>query len=208
MKNTCHKGFTLLEIIVALLVFSIIATITSSSMYYAFKTRSKINDYADRLTELQIAINIFEQDTEQIINRPIRGNDMRKFPAFIGDHHYLEFTRGGVVNPNAYARRSTLKRVAFLCKDGALVRRVWPVPDSPDRMKFTDRTIIHNLTDCSFDYYDKQNQKLSEWRNATAAQAQSIPPFPTAISLNLTLPDWGNMQLLYLIPGALYVEIQ
>ena len=62
-------------------------------------------------------ISLIQQDTRQTVERAIRGNEMRLFPAFLGQTNYLEFTRDGNVNPGSIEKRSTLKRVA-LCLPG------------------------------------------------------------------------------------------
>src|SRR5437660_10088382 len=105
------KGFTLIEILIALTVFAILATLTSSSLYYAFNIRTRVNAQAERLNTLQLAISIIQQDISQTVERGVRGNEMRLFPVFIGRAKYLELTPDGHVNPDALETRSTLKRI-------------------------------------------------------------------------------------------------
>lgn len=205
--NTVRNGFTLIEVLIALMVFAIIAAITSSAMYYAFNTRSKINHYADRLAQLQLAVNLLDQDTDQIINRPVRGNEMRAFPAFIGTSDYIEFTRAGVVNPHQLARRSTLKRIAILCQNNQLIRRSWLQLDSPDRQRYEDRSILDNLKTCAFSFIDKNKHSYNEWLAEALTSDQSRQPFPPVIQLDIELMDWGKINLIFLVPEALYANI-
>jgi general secretion pathway protein J len=202
MKQT--KGFTLLEILIALTIFAILATITSSSLYYAFNTRNLVNLQADRLNELQLAISIIQQDTLQIADRAIRGNEMREFPIIVGQAEYMEFTRDGITNPKNLEKRSALKRVAFACLNGALVRRTWDTLDPIDRNKSEDRTLISNLDKCTFSYLNQNLQSLPEWRAQAVNEEQQPELFPKAIQINLTLKDWDSINLLFTIPQALY----
>ena len=128
-----HLGFTLIEVLVALTLFAILAAITSSSMYYAFNARSRVSAQADRLNYLQLAITLIKQDTEEIAVRSIRSNEFHLFPAFVGLPNYIELTRGGLPNPNAAEKRSTLKRIALLCQENQLIRRSWAALDAPNR---------------------------------------------------------------------------
>lgn len=201
------KGFTLIEILIALTVFAVLATITSSSLYYAFTTRTLVNAQADRLNSLQLAISLIQQDTIQAIERPIRGNEMRLFPAFIGQTHYLELTRDGTINPQSIEKRSTLERIALVCEEDKLMRRTWPSLDSNDRNTHEDKILLDNLKECHFNYLNQNLQSLPEWREQALTQNQRKEPLPKAIQLNITLKDWGEMNYLFIIPGALYVAI-
>lgn len=198
------KGFTLIEILIALAVFAILATITSSVLYNAFTTRTRVNEQSNRLNKLQLAISLIQQDTSQALDRGIRGNEMRLVPAFIGQENYLEFTRDGVVNPGSVEKRSTLKRVAYVCQRGALIRRSWNTLDSINRTVFEDKTLLSHISDCHFGYLNQSVQILPEWREQAVSLNQRKEPFPKAIQVNMTLHDLGEINLLFTLPGALY----
>lgn len=199
-----NKGFTLIEILVALSIFAILATITSSSLYYAFNTRVRVNKQADQLNQLELTFSILQQDTSQIIARAVRGNEMRLFPTIVGQAEYLEFTRDGIVNPNSMEKRSTLKRIAFVCTDGQLIRRTWATLDPLDRNVYKDHILLNKLSECQFAYLNKNLQSLTEWREQSVDQNQHPEPFPKAFQIKLAYKKLGTMNLLFIIPGALY----
>jgi general secretion pathway protein J len=201
-----NNGFTLLEILIALSVFAILATITSSAMYHAFNTRALVTKQADRLSTLQLAMALIQRDTQQITQRSVRGNQLHLFPAFTGQSQYLEFTRGGAVNPDGSVLRSTLMRIAFLCRNGQLVRRSWEALDTPYRNKYQDKVLLNNLDQCKFAYLMHNHQVLSEWHENALRENQRKESLPTAIQFTFNLTDWGNMSLLFVIPEALYAE--
>jgi general secretion pathway protein J len=198
------KGFTLIEILIALSIFAILATITSSTLYYAFNTRTRVNAQADQMSKLQLAISIVQQDILQIAERAIRGNDMRLFPVFIGQAHYVEFTRDGLTNPQSREKRSTLKRVAFACEEGKLIHRTWQSLDAMNRNEYQEKILIDNITECHFNYINQTLQTLTEWREGAVDQNQRAETLPKAIQINLTIKDWGEMNLLFIIAEALY----
>lgn len=199
-----YKGFTLIEILIALTVFAIIATITSSTLYYAFTTRTRVNEQSERLSAIQLAISLIQQDTSQTVERAIRGNDMRVYPIFVGRPGYIEFTRDGDVNPGSSDKRSTLKRIALICQKGALIRRTWDSLDPPNRAVHADKLLIANLSDCHFGYLNQYLQVFPEWRADAVNQDQNKESLPKAIQINLTLQDLGEINLLFTLPGALY----
>ncbi|BCA95300.1 type II secretion system protein GspJ [Legionella antarctica] len=200
------KGFTLIEILIALTVFAILATITSSSLYYAFTTRTRVNAQAERLNALQLAVSIIQQDTSQALERAIRGNEMHLFPIFVGQPQYLELTRDGNVNPQSLEKRSSLKRIALVCMDGALLHRTWPSLDPANRNTYEDKLLLDSVTGCRFNYLNQSLQLLPEWREQAVNQNQGKEPLPKAIQINITLQEWGEINLLFIIPGALYAS--
>ncbi|MCL9684614.1 GspJ family T2SS minor pseudopilin variant LspJ [Legionella maioricensis] len=201
-----NKGFTLIEILIALTVFAILATITSSSLYYAFTNRTRVNAQAERLNALQLAISLIQQDTTQTVERAIRGNEMHLFPVFVGQPQYLELTRDGNINPQSFEKRSNLKRIALVCMDGSLLHRTWPSLDPANRKTYEDKVLLNNVTNCHFNYLNQSLQLLPEWREQAVTQDQGKEPLPKAIQINITLPEWGEMNLLFVIPAALYAS--
>lgn len=201
-----ESGFTLIEILIALAVFAILASITSSTLYYAFNTRTRVNEQSERLSALQLAISIVQQDISQTAERAIRGNDMRLFPIFIGRPDYVEFTRDGDVNPGSIEKRSTLKRIALVCQNDSLLRRTWDTLDPFDRNTHADKVLISHLSDCHFGYLNQSLQVFPEWRADAVNQDQNKESLPKAIQVNLNVKKLGELNLLFTIPGALYAN--
>ena len=207
-RITCKKnnGFTLIEILIALSVFAILATITSSALHHALNTRALVTKQADRLSTLQLAMALIQRDTQQIIDRAIRGNDLHVIRAFTGQSHYVEFTRSGGVNPEGVLTHSPFIRVAFLCHQGQLIRRTWSILDTPNRKTYQDKVLIDHLKHCQFAYLSHAHKLLPEWGRNTLTRNQHNESLPTGIQLTLHLNDWGAMSLLMIIPKALYAE--
>ena len=198
------KGFTLIEILVALTVFAILATITSSSLYYAFNARTRVSAQAERLNSLQLAVSMIQHDISQAVERPIRGNEMRLFPTMVALPQYLELTRDGVTNPGSIEKRSTLKRVALLCFEDKLLHRTWASLDPVDKDIYEDKILLEHLTECRFNYLNQNLELLTEWREQAVTANQKKEPLPKAVQINIKLEDWGAMNLLFIIPEALY----
>lgn len=202
------NGFTLIEILIALAVFAILATITSSAMYYAFNTRDRITHQAERLVDLQLTITQIERDTEQIANRSIRVNGMQLLPALIGQNDKVELTRGGISNPLSSEKRSSLKRIAYLCKNKKLIRRSWVTIDPIDYNTYKERTLLRDLTQCEFAYVNQTLQVLSEWHGSSGPPNQNNSSLPKAVRLTIGLQNNDNMSFLFIFPEGLYASIK
>ncbi len=199
------KGFTLIEIMIALVVFAILATITSSVLVQALHLQERVNSHNDDTIKLELALSLLQQDTNQLIPRAVRGNEMHLFPALIAQASYFEFTRGGIFNPMAIEQRSELARVAYVCENHQLIRRIWQQLDTPDRQAYHDTILLDHLKQCRFDYMGLHNQFVSTWYQAVAQPRRAMPFFlPKAIRLTFAQPqnDTPNVFLFLIAAGA------
>jgi general secretion pathway protein J len=195
-KSNKHKGYTLIEVIIALAIFAILGTISVGLLGRSFDTSARLKAKIDPLAELQLAVARMDRDIAQIVER---GSS-----SFVGQTNYAEFVRGGLVIPDESEVKSTLKRVALLCGgDAELIRKTWTrvAPLNPD--DFQEQALMHHIESCEFSYLDKDSTWVSEWPMApTEASTDKPPPLPRAIKLNLTLKNFGSIPLLFVIPGG------
>jgi len=197
MNQTSKKnlGYTLIEVIIALAIFAILGTISVGLLGRAFDTSAHLKAKIEPLAELQLAVTRMNRDIVQMVKRGA--------PFFTGETNYTEFTRGGIVHPDAEEVQSTLKRVALLCKHNKeLVRKTWARvnPLNPD--DFQEQILINNLEACEFSYLTNGNIWLSEWPMASTEPKEKSPSFPLAIQLKLKLKNFGDISLLFVIPGG------
>ena len=198
------NAYTLIEVLVALTVFAILATITSSVMYNTYTTQKNITRHSEDLLQIELATTILERDIKQVVNRPVVRKQMQIKPAFWGNSTYFELTRDGLVNPKSIEKRSTLKRIAYLCSNGQLIRRSWPHLDTPKVKTYDDKVLLNNLQKCEFNFFDKKRQILSEWVIGQNLQASRAQLLPIAVQVNLRFTDYGEYNRIYIIPEGLY----
>ncbi len=186
------NGFTLIEIMIALFIFAIIAAITTAGLQGVITARDRSAANAKRLQQLQIALTIMQRDIAQAINRPITDSKGQQQAAFTGDalKNYLEFTHGGFINPMAQEKRSTLQRVAYYFRDNKLYRRTWPVLDRPQNTKHHDKVILTRLNSFSFIFYDQKKQQQKFW---PLKNTSDNSPLPIAVRVTLDLNKWGRI---------------
>lgn len=197
------KGFTLLEILIALTIFTIVAFITTTALNQTLNAEKRIHTHADEWNTLQRAIIIFKHDVQQAINRSVRGNEMHVFAPFVGESTYFEFTRGGVTNPT-HQTQTNMERIAFLCDQGKLIRRRWEALDTPRRNQTQDKILLENLKQCRFDFLASNHQVLPVWHAYAVQQDQRTIALPMAVRLTIEVKNQGNMSLLLILPGGVY----
>lgn len=198
------QGFTLLEILVALAIFAILALITSQALKVAFRTKEILFKQTSELSQLELGFALLIADVNQITARPVLGNEMHLFPAFIGQPDYVEFTRSD--QAIVTIKQPPFVRIAYLCKQNKLIRRRFNQLDSQDRKQFLDQTLFEGLSVCRFSYLNATLDVLPLWRSGAIKQNQQIEPLPKAIQVTIEHSTFGNMANLFIIPEALYAH--
>ncbi len=191
-----NNGFTLIEIIIALFIFSIVSVIVVSALHNVLSTQSATQKKAERLAQLQIALLLISRDLEQVINRPITtpsGNP----EGFIGATHAITFTHAGLANPFGQLPRSTLQRVSYQLDNGTLKRLTWPMLDQASKTKPDSKSLLNSVTDLNFEYLDNKSHFQTIWPPLDQPKAV----LPMAVRISITLRDWGKIDQLYIIPG-------
>lgn len=190
MKN---KGFTLLEILVALFVFSILSLILSSGLRSVIDAQAGTERNAERTSRLQLALLLIVRDVEQAVDRPIWNAAGKEEPAFQGDARGFAFTYTGFANPTGTLLRSNLTRIAYLWQDEAIWRSTWPALDQAPNAKPHLRRLLDHVS-ARFQYLDKDGRFHAEW--PVEGQSQALP---SAVSIELTFTQWGTIKQLYVI---------
>lgn len=196
-RSDTQSGFTLIEILIAISIFSLMSMIASTVLYSVFNAREKTTQQAIRLSELQLAVTLIERDLLQVVNRPILTPTGYQ-NSVEGAVDTLHFSRGGNVNPQYQDLRSSLQRVHYELSQGRLIRKSMPLMDHTHPLNSAKETLLHHVTQLEFQYIDDQNQLHPQWLSRI---------LPKAIRVSLTLHDWGNVSLLFPIAQGVHYEI-
>ena len=213
-RTRTTAGFTLIELLVAVAIFAIMASIAYGGLDGVIKQRTRNADAMKRLRQVQLAIDIMSRDFEQLVPRPVRdGLGGTLGPLVAGPQNVppIEFTRGGWSNPIGITR-STQERVAYSLEDGKLMRSFWPELDgsiSGDPVKqelLPDVTSVHiQYADPSLNYQDAwpplPNGQTPPPATGIVTAAAGAGPLPTAVSITLTLKDWGDITRIVEVAG-------
>ncbi|MCG8465899.1 MAG: type II secretion system minor pseudopilin GspJ [Xanthomonadales bacterium] len=175
--NTAQRGFSLLEVIIAVAVFGLVAAAGYAGLDQLSRAAAAQRDASARMEALQLSIALFEQDISQIIARPVTLTSGRTFDPVNGDHRQISFTRSGWANPLALPR-SELKRVEWRFDGNRLQRWLWNVLDRSESEVPVLDSELENIADFRLRYLDSQGDWVEQWppRNqAGEAVSLSIP---------------------------------
>lgn len=199
-----QRGFTLIEILVAVAVAAILAVMAFESMQQALKSRERIKEHAARLQSLQYTMRSFVQDLSQLSARPVREPLGTEYQAAVYGGAELVFTRGGWTNPVG-VERSSLQRVRYVLRDNKLYREYWLVLDAQLQPPPIPRLLLDGVLNLKIRYMDEARQWQDSWPPAAQAGGaltkRELGHRPLAVELTLETKDFGVLTRVIEVPG-------
>lgn len=187
------RGFTLLELLVALAIFALIGALAYSGLSGVLETRNQARHKAEQLAALQLAFSFIERDLEQASARGVRDILGDALPALrVTRDNALEFTRGGWRNPGLSAR-SHLQRVAYRLKDGKLLRLTWPVLDQAQTSAPGEAVLLSGVEAFEARFYDQALAQQAAWPVSTG----NARPLPRAVEVSIEPEGFGRVTRLF-----------
>ena len=193
------RGFTLLEMLVAVAIFAILAVVAHSGLNSVLLTQARVEESARALTELQQAYRWLQRDLEQVVARPVRdelGGEQLALQAGSRYGVMLALTRGGWRNP-AGQDRSTLMRVAYRLDDETLVRHQWLVLDRAQDSEPLDRELLEGVESLELRWLDSDGDWQPQWPPPNVPEDAGLP---RAAEVILRLADRGELRWLFRLP--------
>jgi len=198
------RGFTLVELLVAMAIFAILSMLAYGGYNEAVKGREIARASMARLEALQTTVRLLTQDFEQLAPRPVRDvlGDSR-LPALLADQrgqNLFALTRAGWSNP-AGLQRATLQRVAYILEDGKLRREHLTVLDATLASEPLKRELIDRVKSVRVRFMDRQKQWQEQWPPLNAPPATIARARPLAVEVGLDLEDFGEVTRLIEVGG-------
>jgi len=185
-----QKGFTLLELLVAMVIFSLMSVMAYGGLSNVITGNEVIATQEKRLKELQRTMMFLERDIRQLVPRPRNtGFNQTKAKAFdygLDSDGLMEFTRAGNPNPIAIAR-SSLQRVRYDLEEKVLTRNSWALVDHID-LEPTSMKLLKDVESIELRLLDKKNEWQENWE-----QEKEIPK---AIEITIKHTNWGEIKRL------------
>ncbi|MFI4954332.1 MAG: type II secretion system minor pseudopilin GspJ [Gammaproteobacteria bacterium] len=227
LNNQKNHGFTLIEVLIALLILAIVSTIAVTGLQAVIISDKRQIEITDQLAELQFTYVLIQRDLSQAINRPILDGAQESRPGWLGARGLgvrfmsdipimgeimMEFTRAGIPNPQELPERSTLVRVAYTYDGKKLMRYEWPVLDRTKDSVVSYRTLLPDITEVNFIYYDKYGEAKSSW----VTEVSQVPGWlanypgyfdlPSAVEWSFVHPRYGIIMWRFKVNESNYAE--
>jgi general secretion pathway protein J len=201
-------GFTLLELLISIVIFSLVAAMAYSGLNNVLLARQLTEEKAEKLHKLQTAFSLISRDIEQTIDRPVRDNDGVAMPSLVGNQigrYLLELTRTGWVNPLTMPR-SNMLRVAYTLEDKKLIRAIWYVLDRPQDAEPYRMELLNDVTNLEFRYLDDKQKWHRSWPPMSSSSSldpdeQAKQKAPAAVAVELETENFGKIERWFRVPG-------
>lgn len=193
-----RRGFTLIEMLVALVIFAAMAAITWSALSQIARTRNALAAEQDRFALIVRTMSDLERDLRQAISRPLRGNYGEPVAAVLGTSNRIELSRLGFANPRAEPR-SNIERVLYDIDNKKLRRGRYAVLDRAAGSAPQWRDMLDQVGDFRLRYLGNDGA----WRELWPPRDTPLDQLPRAIELRLQLDDFGELRRVVALPSTI-----
>lgn len=185
------KGFTLIEVIVALSIFAILSMIGYKGISSLIETKQRVEVEDNKWQQIILFFDRFELDVKQSVNRPIKTREDTIEPAWLGrpsfageDGAQLVFSRFG--DPEQPGFLMDTRRVGYRLHDGAIELLIWPSLDVAPSAKPEVFKVLTHVAQLSFRYLSDDGRWLNIWPEvAVPTQQKSFAPLAVQLMIKL-----------------------
>ncbi len=176
------SAFTLLEMLIALAIFSIVSLAAGTLLYQSVEAQRVSNDYGSRMIDLERSISRLSRDLLQYVPREVRDELGDFTSSLIITPNQIELTRRGWANPADHAR-SDLQRVRYVVEGDALQRHYW---DILDRAPDTEAHIQHLMKNVSWVNFEPVTEsQLLRGDTLVSVEDEGAPALGVRVTLHL-----------------------
>jgi len=199
-----ERGFTLLEVLVSIAIFTLVGVMAMSGYTQLQKQSEYQQTRLERIREVQRAVQTLAQDFTQIEPRAIREPlGQQRLPAVMaGDstEYRVEFTRAGWSNTAGLAR-PTLQRVGYRLDQDGLWRDYWRVLDRTQTSEPVRVKLLTGVRSVAFRFLSPSQEWVERWPQLGGNPLDQERLRPAAVEITLDLEDWGEIRRVIEVSG-------
>lgn len=199
-----QRGFTLLEILVAVAILAVMGVMAYRGVSEARVATENAEGHLDRLRQVQRAMQMVVNDFRTLTRRPVRESIGDGYRATLlhdpNSPALVELSHAGWPN-GAGTPRGTVQRVIYLLEDGKLERQYWTVMDATLATVSVKRELLDHVQRVEIRYLTSGREWITEWPQFNNTSRPSFTVRPLAVEITVVLEDWGEIKRLVEVPG-------
>lgn len=198
-----EAGFTLVEMLVALFIFSILAAGGAALITFSLDGQEISAEGHEKTAALSIARSLIRNDMTQMTRRAARpplggsGDIIMAGGLSARDGVLITFVQNGWANPQVEAARSTLQYVEYILEDERFIRRSRTHVDAPPQPDVRERILLEGVKSA-----DIRFRSNGQWSNRWLASVSAQGVLPDAVAFDLDVSGYGRLSLLALVGEA------
>ena len=199
------RGFTLIEMLVALAVFAVIGIISAQLLSQMISFTDTAQSRGERLVNFHRVVEIMRRDFQQLTYRSVRDElGEPTYEVSIGVGSLIEFSRKGWMNPNL-RHRSEIQRVAYDLRGDRVFRQYWLVLDrSPDTLP-VEQVLMRGVTLANVIAIDQLGSETYFWPPTPEAESEDEDvPALAAIKFEIETAEFGPIVQIWNVPGGAF----
>lgn len=203
-KPGAQRGFTLLELLVALAIFAFMAAVMYSGTQLVIEEREVVNERLTELQNMQRTVRLLQTDFTQLYPRAVRDELGRGAAPALATERQAEITvlltRTGWRNPDNLNPRGNLQRVRYRYdpETATLYRDYWPVVDRVLASEPREEELLQGVTDFNVEFLDGSDNWQEGWPLPGATNNSVLP---RAVRYRLELTTYGEITRLVEVAG-------
>lgn len=173
-RRLWQTGFTLIELVVAMAIFALLALAGWKVFDGLMRTRERATAHADQLSAWQIAYAQLLRDCQQAIARPVVTSTGPE-AALVTDGQTLTLTRTGVIDPRIN-QSDGIARVRYEVQNQQLVRLSLDQPDQWGMTAPLKQVLLNDVSDWQVQALDQGASAI--WPPLDSSASAANPPVP------------------------------
>jgi len=179
-NKNLRSGFTLIEVLIAIIIMTVIAVISTNILQSSLSSREFTNQSLERIKKINLASNLVRRDFRQSVNVPMKdlyGQPLKATFLSPEGSKRIIFT----VLVNRYSEETSgVRRVEYLFNENSFIRRQYFAGNPYSSSDYSESVLFKDIDDVKISFSDG-----SKWVNSWPLDELTQRSIPRLIQIKL-----------------------
>ncbi len=194
-----QSGFTLVEVLVSLFIFSILSASTLTVLTSTLRSKDAVQNKSNLVQKRAVMRVLMKSDFAQTLPLMIAKNfDQNEHIYFVGgdmgEDVLFALSRTGWDNPGGVEPRSNLQAVEYVLRDDTLVRRIYARFNPAESTPIYEQILLGDIEQAKASFFDGRDWRDTWVMGRAPIGAQELPKL---VSLELIFKNNETIQQIF-----------